>query len=240
MEDWLTHALSTRHLLRGALWNIWSIFNKPEDYLEHWKNVPVIFIVPGFMIGSNTMIGLGKKLSQYYNVAYLDVIPFTNVDIMTSAAHAAEKIKSIQNNGYSVIPLWWCMWELTALEAIAIKKIQVEKLLTVSTPFQWTREARKFEWLKHIWFHGIYQTNNKDALLHTQDAQKYIDKVITFITTRDKIIHPDEQNPRPLVTDERNLPFEHLDVLHGETASAFVEEVKRAIEKYKKSLYSLK
>lgn len=122
------------------------------------------------------------------------------------------------------------MWWLTALEAIAMKKIQVEKLLTVSTPFQWARETEKFEWLRHIWFHGIHQTNNKDALLHIEDAQEYVDKITAFITMHDKIIHPDEQNPQPLITDKRNLPFEHLDILHGETAFAFVEEVKKVIK----------
>ena len=57
------------------------------------------------MIGSDTMIGLGNKLLQHYNIAYLDAIPFTNTDITLSASRAAEKMKSIQDNGYSVVPL---------------------------------------------------------------------------------------------------------------------------------------
>lgn len=229
MKEWLSHALSTRHLLRGALWNARSIFNKAKDSFKHGKNVPVIFIVPGFMIGSDTMIGLGNKLLQHYNIAYLDAIPFTNTDITLSASRAAEKMKSIQDNGYSVVPLWWCMWWLTALEAIAMKKIQVENLLTVSTPFQWARETQRFEWLRHIWFPWVHQTNNKDTLLHIQDAQKHAWKITTFITTNDKIIHPEEQNPDPLITDKRELPFEHLDILHGETALAFAEEVRKIV-----------
>lgn len=182
------------------------------------------------MIGSDTMIGFGNKLSKEYNVAYLDVIPFTNTDIIASASRAAEKIKRIQGDGYSVIPLWWCMWWLTALEAIAISKIRVDNLLAISTPFQWAQSAKKFGWLRHIWFPGVFQTNDR-TMLHTRDAQEYIKQLTVLITKNDNIVTPEEQNPDSLKANLIHIDADHIDLLHWETSDKIVEAVKEALAK---------
>lgn len=68
----------------------------PEDCFVHGKNVPVIMMVPGFMLASEMMSELGEKASKHFNVAYLRGIPFRNTNILKSAERLKNLILDLQ------------------------------------------------------------------------------------------------------------------------------------------------
>lgn len=195
--------------------NFKSFIHMPKDDLKFWRNQPVILIVPGFMVWAYTMSKLWNVLSESFNIAYLEVIPFGNINIKTSAKKLVKKIKALQKDWYSVVPLWWCMGGLTALEGVARYGLAINAIMTVSIPFGWSGKIRSIDLLKWLLFPWLYQINHQDKLMYvTEITRSRVNNIVCVITDDDTIVDPSEQIPPNVLNAHTvRIPWNHLDIL---------------------------
>jgi len=177
----------------------------PRDRLSAPGVNPVKLIVHGVGCSAGVMELLGNEFPDDVDIAYVYLPPFGIGRIRDNVSIIKRKLAELDSMGYEIGVLGHSMGGLVGVLGAAKSAVDVSSVDVIAAPFKGADLARMTRIVAPFLPIGRDLEPGSEELTRLLEIELNEVRVRIFVTTEDRVVHPDKQLPHPRLSKQMSV-----------------------------------